>query len=78
MKKLKRLLTCSTCTTNKKQRPFSYLTGIGDKYTTCTIAIPPKPTGEKNAGKWYWWDRWYRDYINAYTRYKPLHSWLAA
>ncbi len=48
MKTPERLFCCTTCTTTKKQRIISALTGIGKKYTTYTIAIPPKPRREKS------------------------------
>lgn len=48
MKKPERLFCCTTYTTNKNKRIFSALTGIGNKYITYTISIPPKPKDKKS------------------------------
>jgi hypothetical protein len=76
MKKLEQLFCCTTCTTNKKQRNYSALTGIGKKYITYTVSIPLIPMAKKIAEKWDSWDSWYRSCTDAYTSYKPCHSWL--
>lgn len=48
MKTRERNFCCTTYTTNKKQRVFIALTGIGEKYTTYTVSIPLKPLAEKS------------------------------
>jgi len=48
MKKPEPFFCCTTCTTNKKYSFINALIGIGIKYITYTISIPPKPKGEKS------------------------------
>jgi len=77
MKTTEPVFCCTTCTTTKKQRSFSFLTGIGKKYITYTVSIPLIPMAKKIAEKWYGWDSWYSLCTTTYTSCKPRHSRLS-